>query len=106
MFSKLLTSLETGLARLLGRVWMLYYHIRLRRLMYFLKSPESAFIGASCPHEVRIPMEIVRRLNKHERRMLENAMLYSARPYGAIVHQCRRCYCLTRSTIRENYLGY
>ena len=105
MLKKLLTRMETGLARLLGRVRLVYYRWRLGSIMDCLKY-EGDLIGPACPHEVRIPLEVVRRLNKHERRMLDNALLTSVRPYGATLHECRRCYSLTRSTVHKNYLGY
>ncbi len=73
--------------------------------MMYLEN-EGEFIGPSCPHEVRIPLEAVRRLSKHQRRMLDNALILTARPFGATLHDCRRCYSLTRSTVKKKYLGY
>ncbi len=105
MLKKLLSPLEVGIARLLGWVRLQYYRRRLGSVLKCLKH-EGDFIGPACPHEVRIPLEIVRRLSDHERRMLDNALLASARPYGAVLHDCRRCYSRTRSTIHKNYLGY
>ena len=105
MLKRLLTRVEVGLARLLGRVRMGYYHMRLKDALSCLKY-EGADIGPACPHEVRIPREVVGALTSHEKSMLTNALLYSARPYGATLHECRRCYSLTRTIVKSKYLGY
>lgn len=105
MFNKLISRLEVGLSRLLRRLRLRYYHFRLGGTMLYLEN-EGEFIGPACPHEVRIPMEAVRRLTDHQRRMLDNALVLSGRPYGVTLHVCRRCYSLTKSTIKATYLGY
>lgn len=104
-----LKKIEARLAKLLDRalvsVRMAYYRLRIRKVLRYFDT-KGLYIGESCPHEVRIPMEAVRRLNKFERVMLDKALLYSARPYGATLHVCLRCYCLTRSTHKKTVLGY
>jgi len=104
MFARLLSYFEVGLARLSRRVRGTYYRVRMRKVLRLLAF-EGEFIGPACPHEVRIPMEAVRTLSPHERVMLDHALLDGALPYGATLHECRRCYSLTRSTHRENVIG-
>ncbi len=105
MFKALLSWLEARIARLAVRVRILYYKVRLRKVMGYI-AIEGDFIGPACPHEVRIPLEVVRRLSKHEQKMLTRALVDTARPRGATIHACRRCYCLTRSTIDVTDVGY
>lgn len=105
MLKRILTSLEVGLARLFGRVRMVYYRVRMRKVLRLLAF-EGEFIGAACPHEVRIPLEAVRSLSAHERIMLDHALIDGARPYGSTLHECLRCYCLTRTTVKTNIIGY
>lgn len=105
MLRTLLSRLEVAIARLTASVRMLYYRIRLRQALRYLDL-EGDFIGPACPHEVRIPLEVVRRLSVHERQMLTNALVDTARPAGCTIHECRRCYCLTRSTIKDTTVGY
>ena len=100
-----MTRLEVGISRLLGWLRLRYYRFRLDSTMLYLEN-EGEFIGVACPHEVRIPMEAVRKLTKHQRRMLDNALILTARPHGATIHECLRCYSLTRTTVKKKYLGY
>lgn len=90
--------------RLVDAVKAGYYSFRIRRVIAYLHT-EGEFIGTACPHEVRIPMEAVRLLTDVEKSMLENALLLGARPYGATLHVCLRCYCLTRTTHKQTKLG-
>lgn len=104
MFKKLEAGL-IGLVRRVGDfVKSLYFRVRLRKVLRYLDN-EGEFIGESCPHEIRIPMEVVRSLKPYERKMLELALLLSVRPYGATLKVCRRCYCLTRATHKQTDIG-
>lgn len=101
----MLAYLEKRFARqwLKLRIW--YFSRRLRPVSSFLNW-EGRYIGAACPHEVRIPMEAVNSLPSHKKEMLTHLLIDTVRPAGATLHICRRCYSLTRSTIKQTNVGY